>query len=218
MQWQLAIILFSNGWVAHWMHLITRSPALRVLKPDPVGRQVNKCQILAMGLRRVLTLARHFGVISRHDWHWNLRFKEINRVVYTRRDIAGRHNNLLPEMAPASILSRQLGDITQNFITKPLEARGPDWGSLTRGRWYRQGKSLQHLFMLWRLRISVNIDIVPYNISHWKGQMFLIITWYDGFLPPVRCISAPSTTLFGPVVCLHCFNFVNTPPPKSPWN
>ena len=40
-----------------------------------------------------------------------------------------------------------------------------------------------------------------------------IITWYDGFLPPVRWISAPGTTLFGPVVCLHCFNFVNIPPP-----
>ena len=42
-----------------------------------------------------------------------------------------------------------------------------------------------------------------------------IITWYDGFLPPVRCISAPGTTLFGPVVCLHCFNFVTPPPPNQ---
>ena len=42
-----------------------------------------------------------------------------------------------------------------------------------------------------------------------------IITWCDGFLPPVQCISAPGTTLFDPVVCLHCFNFVNTPPPSK---
>ena len=34
-----------------------------------------------------------------------------------------------------------------------------------------------------------------------KLRMCAIITWYDGFLPPVRCISAPGTTLFGPVVC-----------------
>ena len=51
-----------------------------------------------------------------------------------------------------------------------------------------------------------------------RSAWISIITWYDGFLPPVRCISAPSTTLFGPVVCLHCFNFVNIPPPKSAWN
>ena len=42
-----------------------------------------------------------------------------------------------------------------------------------------------------------------------------IITWYDGFLPPVQCIFAPGTTLFGHVVCLHCFNFVNIPPPLN---
>ena len=53
-----------------------------------------------------------------------------------------------------------------------------------------------------------HISMLPYGItmSQWG-----IITWYDGFLPPVRCISAPGTTLFGPVVCLHCFNFVNPP-------
>ena len=53
------------------------------------------------------------------------------------------------------------------------------------------------------------------------SNQWTIITWYDGFLPPVRCISAPGTTLFGPVVCLHCFNFVTPPPPpppKSAWN
>ena len=46
----------------------------------------------------------------------------------------------------------------------------------------------------------------------------IITTWYDGFLPPVRCISAPGTTLSGPVVCLDCFNFANIPPPKWAWN
>ena len=45
-----------------------------------------------------------------------------------------------------------------------------------------------------------------------------ITTWYDGFLPPVRCISSPGATLCVPVVCLYCFNFVNIPPPKSVWN
>ena len=56
-----------------------------------------------------------------------------------------------------------------------------------------------------------------YSYSHQnKGWDISNGTRYDGFLPPVQCISAPGTTLFGPVVCLHCFNFVNTPPPPPP--
>ena len=67
-------------------------------------------------------------------------------------------------------------------------------------------------FRIWGYVLHVeHISCVIMNC----GQLqWAIITWYDGFLPPVRCISAPGTTLFGPVVCLHCFNFVNTPPPQ----
>ena len=43
--------------------------------------------------------------------------REINRVVYLRHDMAGHHDDAPAEMAPATILSCQLG------------------------RWYRQGNS-----------------------------------------------------------------------------
>ena len=56
---------------------------------------------------------------------------------------------------------------------------------------------------------SVLLSALFYGVGGYCGLIW-IITWYDGFLPPVRCISAPGTPLFGPVVC---FNFVTPPPP-----
>ena len=51
------------------------------------------------------------GAISRRDvaarWTLKMGYKDINRVVYTRRDVAGRHNDATPEMPPAPILSRR---------------------------------------------------------------------------------------------------------------
>ena len=48
-------------------------------------------------------------------------YKEINRVVYTRRDAAGRHKDAPPEMTPAPILSRQLATSPQILLNKSLE-------------------------------------------------------------------------------------------------
>ena len=46
-------------------------------------------------------------------------YKEINRVIYTRRDMAGCHNDAVPEVATKPILSLQLSDIAPNPITEP---------------------------------------------------------------------------------------------------
>ena len=40
---------------------------------------------------------------------------KINRVVYTRLDIVGRHNEMPPEMAPVPILLRQHGDVAKIY-------------------------------------------------------------------------------------------------------
>ena len=57
-------------------------------------------------------------------WHQKLVPKK-SRGLFTLgsiwHDIAVRHNDVLPETAPASILSHQLGNITHNSISKPLE-------------------------------------------------------------------------------------------------
>ena len=51
------------------------------------------------------------GAISRRDvaarWTLKMGYKEMNRVVYTGHDVAGRHNGAPPEMSPAPILSRR---------------------------------------------------------------------------------------------------------------
>ena len=77
----------------------------------------------------------------------------------------------------------------------------------------------QHTLQWCRMNFMVSQitgNCIVCSTDCWTNIKTNIITWYDGFLPPVRCISAPGTTLFGPVVCLHCFNFVNTPPPPPP--
>ena len=50
-----------------------------------------------------------------------------------------------------------------------------------------------------------NVKVEYYNMVRW-------------IFAPGTMHFRPGTTLFGPVVCLHCFNFVNIPPPKSVWN
>ena len=76
-------------------------------------------------------------------------YKEINRVVYTRCNIAGCCNDAPPEMAPVTILSCQLS----------AWHRPKSYNQTTRGRWYRQGNSLRYILLC-------HGDIVPsVNIS-----------------------------------------------------
>ena len=57
------------------------------------------------------------GAISRRNvaaqWRLKMGYKEINRVVYTKRDVEGRHDDAPPEMSPAPILLRCSGTSPQ---------------------------------------------------------------------------------------------------------
>ena len=73
-------------------------------------------------------------------------YKEIKRVVYTRRDVGRRHNDMAPEMAQVCThFIMPARDIAPNPMSKPLE-----------GRWYQQGNFLQQLLYYGDIAPSVN--------------------------------------------------------------
>ena len=91
---------------------------------------------------RILLMGRR----NRERWRLMLKmvYKEINRVVYTS-DVAGRHNEVPPEMASeCTHFIAQACDIAPNPITKPPEGR------------FHQGNFLQQFLYRDDVASSVN--------------------------------------------------------------